>query len=167
MVRKYKDFTPEIAEDVFLAENCTVIGRVVLREKANIWYGAVLRGDEGPIEIGEGTNVQDNASIHTAPELPCRLGRGVTVGHNAIVHGCIVGDHTMIGMGACVLNRAVIGEECLIGAGALIREGQEVPPRSLCVGVPARVVRQLTEEEIAHIRNNAAAYMRLAEEYQA
>ncbi|MBR5295955.1 MAG: gamma carbonic anhydrase family protein [Clostridia bacterium] len=165
MIRSYKGKTPVIAEDVFLAENAVLVGEVTLKNQANIWYGAVLRADEGSITVGEGSNVQDNATLHTAKDHPVVVGKRVTIGHNAIVHGCTIGDDTMIGMGACVLNGAVIGKGCLIGAGALVKEGQEIPDFSLCVGVPAKVVRTLDEKGIEGIIKNAEMYMELAKEY--
>ncbi len=166
MIRSYKGKEPKIAETAFLAENCVIIGEVELRDKANIWYGAVLRGDEGSIEVGENTNIQDNATVHTAKEFPVVLGKNITVGHNAVVHGCTVGDGTMIGMGAVVLNGAKIGKGCLIAAGALVKEGAQIPDYSLCVGVPAKVIRQIDENAQQGILDNAAMYVHLAEEYQ-
>lgn len=166
MIRSYNGKTPRLGKDVFLAENATVIGDVELCDRANIWYGAVLRGDEGAIFVGTDSNVQDNATLHTGKEFPVVLGKGVTVGHNAIVHGCTVGDDTMIGMGACVLNGAVIGKGCIIGAGALVKEGQQIPDYSLCVGVPAKIIRTLDEAAVEGVRANAAEYVRLAAEYQ-
>lgn len=166
MVRSYQGKKPEIKDEVFLAENASVIGNVTLEKGANIWYGAVLRGDENAIVIGENTNVQDNATVHVAKSHPVILGKNVTVGHNAIVHGCTVGDGTMIGMGACVLNGAVIGKGCLIGAGALIKEGAVIPDGSLCVGVPAKIVRQLDEAAKEKILANARLYVSLAKEYR-
>ncbi len=166
MIRSFQGKKPVLAEDVFLAENAVVIGNVTLEKGANIWYGAVLRGDENSIVIGENSNVQENATVHVAKDHPVVLGKNVTVGHNAIVHGCTVGDGTMIGMGACVLNGAVIGKGCLIGAGALIKEGAVIPDGSLCVGVPAKVVRELDEKAKEHILANAAMYVSLAKEYK-
>ncbi len=166
MIRSYQGKKPTLAQDAFVAENAVLIGNVTLEKGANIWYGAVLRGDENSIVIGENSNVQDNATVHVAKAHPVVLGKNVTVGHNAIVHGCTVGDGTMIGMGACVLNGAVIGKGCLIGAGALIKEGQVIPDGSLCVGVPAKVIRQLDEAGKEKILANAALYVSLAKEYE-
>ena len=166
MIRSYQGKKPVVAEDAFLAENAVLIGDVTLEKGANIWYGAVLRGDENSIVIGENSNVQDNATVHVAKANPVVLGKNVTVGHNAIVHGCTVGDGTMIGMGACVLNGAVIGKGCLIGAGALIKEGAVIPDGSLCVGVPAKIVRELDEAGKEKILANAAMYVSLAKEYR-
>ncbi len=166
MIRSYQNETPEIAEEVFLAETSAVIGKVKLEKGANIWYGAVLRGDEAEIRIGENSNIQDNAVVHTAKDFPVSIGKNVTVGHGAIVHGCTVGDDSMIGMGAIVLNGAVIGKGCLIGAGALVKEGAVIPDHSLCVGVPAKVVREMDEKGIEKIRANAEMYVSLGKEYQ-
>ena len=166
MVRSYQGKKPVIGENTFVAENAALIGDVTLGSGANIWYGAVLRADENSIVIGENSNVQDNATVHVSKSCPAVLGKNVTVGHNAIVHGCTVGDGTMIGMGACVLNGAVIGKGCLIGAGALIKENQVIPDGSLCVGVPAKIVRQLDEEGKKKILANAELYVSLAREYK-
>lgn len=165
MVRDFLDKKPQIPESVFLAETCAVIGDVVLGERVNVWYGAVIRGDEGSIEIGDDTNVQDNATLHTSPGLAMKIGKSVTVGHNAVVHGCTVGDGTTVGMGAIVLNGAKVGAGCIIGAGALVKEGQEIPDGALCVGVPAKVVRILDEKQRETFIQNAAIYVHLAEEY--
>ena len=165
MIRSYKGKKPVIGKDVFVAENAVLIGEVTLGDQANIWYSAVLRADEGSIVVGEGSNVQDNATLHTAKDFPVVVGKRVTIGHNAIVHGCTVGDDTMIGMGACVLNGAVVGKGCLIGAGALVKEGQVIPDYSLCVGVPAKVVRTLDEKGVEGIVKNAEMYVELGKEY--
>ena len=165
MIRSYQGKKPQVAKNVFLAENAVLIGDVTLAEGANVWYSAVLRADENSITVGENTNIQDNATVHTGKEFPVVLGKNITVGHNAIVHGCTVGDGTMIGMGACVLNGAVIGKGCIIGAGALVKEGQVIPDGSLCVGVPAKVVRELDEKGKEKILANAAVYVSLAKEY--
>ena len=165
MIKPFQKHEPQIAESVFLAENCAVIGAVVLHERASVWYGAVLRADEDSIEIGEGSNVQDNATVHTAKGHPVKIGKLVTVGHNAIVHGCTVGDESLIGMGACILNGAVIGKGCLIGAGALVLENARIPDGSLCVGSPAKVIRTLTPADREKIRENALEYVRLSGEF--
>lgn len=166
MIRHYRDKYPVIHESVFLAENCTVIGEVTLEKDVNIWYNTVLRADEAPISIGENTNIQDNSTVHTCPKFPCSIGKNVTVGHNAIVHGCTVGDDCMIGMGAIVLNGAVIGKGSLVAAGAVIKEGDVIPEYSLCVGVPAKVVRTIDEAQRKKILNNAAMYVGLGQEYK-
>ena len=166
MIRDYKGKSPVIAESVFLAENCAVIGSVTLGEKVNVWYGAVLRGDEGPIEVGEGSNIQDNATVHTDHICKVEIGKDVTIGHNAVIHGCKIGDGTIVGMGAVVLNGAKIGKGCMIAAGALVKENCEIPDGSLCVGVPAKIVRQLDEAFCEGMVENARMYVSLGEEYK-
>ncbi len=149
---------PQIAEGAWVAPTATLVGAVEVAEGASIWYGAVLRGDNEPIVIGPDSNVQDNVVFHTDDGIPVSLGRGVSVGHNAVVHGATVGDNVLVGMGAILMNRSVIGDECLIAAGALVPEGAVIPPRSLVVGVPAKVIRELTDDEVAGLRHNANHY---------
>ena len=146
----------------FVAENATLAGSVRLEEDSSVWYGAVLRADTGRIVVGAGSNVQDNAVLHTGPGLDVVLGCGVSVGHGAIVHGCMVGDGCMIGMNATVLNGAVIGPGCLIAAGALIPERAQIPAGSLVMGVPGRVVRPVSPEQAAFIAANEQEYRKLA-----
>ena len=143
---------------VYCASNATVVGDVILEENANIWYGAVLRGDSGTITVGEGTNIQDGAVLHEKTTL----GRNCTVGHRAILHGCTVGDGCLIGIGAIVLDGAVLGNGCLVGAGALVTGKMNAPAGSLLLGSPARVVRTLTEEQIRENVRNAEHYVELA-----
>ena len=156
---------PEIGADVYVAPGAQVIGRVVLGERASIWFGAVLRGDNDPIRIGAESNVQDGAMIHADPGVPTTIGDGVTTGHHAIVHGATVGDRSLIGMGATLLNRAVIGADCIVGANALVTEGKAFPDGSLIVGSPARLARPLTDAEIAGLRLSAATYVANARRY--
>ncbi len=156
---------PDIGADVYVAPGAQVIGRVVLGNRASIWFGAVLRGDNDPIRIGEESNVQDGAMIHADPGVPTTIGDGVTIGHHAIVHGATVGDRSLIGMGATLLNRAVIGADCIVGANALVTEGKVFPDGSLIVGAPARLVRPLTDAEIAGLRLSAATYVANARRY--
>lgn len=130
-------------DDYWIAPNAAVIGNVLLEAGANIWFGAVLRGDNEPIIIGEGSNVQENSVMHTDPGCPLTLGRGVTIGHMAMLHGCTVGDNSLIGIGAVVLNNAKIGKNCIIGAKALITEGMEIPDNSLVVGAPGKVKKEI------------------------
>lgn len=143
----------------WVATNATVIGKVRLAEGAGIWFGAVLRGDEELIDIGRDTNIQEHTVIHTDAGFPVTIGAGCTVGHRAIVHGCTIGNNVLIGMGAILLNAANIGDDCLIAAGALVPEGREIPPGSLVIGMPGKVVRTLTAEEIARNRESAAHYV--------
>ena len=142
-------------KSVYLAPNATVVGDVQMGENVNVWYGAVIRGDHGTITIGDGTNIQDNAVLHDG----LTLGKNCTVGHGAIVHGCTVEDNCLIGMGATILDGAVIGEGSIIGAGALVGEGKVIPPRSLVVGVPGKVIREVSNEQFEGILKNAALYV--------
>ncbi|MFG1422841.1 gamma carbonic anhydrase family protein [Roseixanthobacter liquoris] len=142
----------------WIAPDATLIGRVIVSEEASVWFGAVLRGDNEPIFIGHGTNIQENCVLHTDPGFPLHLGAGVTVGHMAILHGCTVGDDSLIGMGATVLNGARIGRNSLVGSNALVTEGKAFPDNSLIVGAPARVVRELDEGAIAALKGAAQRY---------
>ena len=151
---------------VFVASNATVLGDVVLGPGSSVWYGAVLRGDDGTLTLGENTNVQDNAVLHTGPGLDVKVGKGVSIGHGAIVHGCTVGDHCLIGMHATILNGAVIGDGCLIAAGALVPEGAVIPAGSLVIGVPGKVVRAVSAEQAAGIKANEEEYLQLAEAHK-
>ncbi|GAA0679547.1 carbonic anhydrase/acetyltransferase-like protein (isoleucine patch superfamily) [Sphingomonas insulae] len=150
---------PLLEDDVYIAPGAHVIGRVLLRHRASVWFGAVLRGDNDPIVIGADSNVQDGAMIHADPGVPTSIGSGVTIGHHAIVHGATIGDNSLIGMGATILNNAVIGADSIVGANALVTEGKTFPDGSLIVGAPARVLRALTDAEIAGLRLSAATYV--------
>ena len=161
------DHRPTLAATAWVAPGAHVLGRVVLQEGANIWFGAVLRGDNEPIVIGEGSNVQENAVLHTDQGFPLTLGRSVTVGHQAMLHGCTVEDGSLIGIQAVVLNGARIGRQCLIGAGALVTEGKVIPDRSLVMGRPGKVVRTLTDEEVERIAAGAQHYVARAAEFRA
>lgn len=154
-------YSPELPSEgtCWVAPNASVIGRVVISDAVGIWFGAVLRGDQEPIVIGEGSNVQENCVVHTDPGFPLTIGQGCTIGHKAILHGCTIGDNCLIGMGATVLNGARIGDNSLIGAGALIPEGREIPPGSLVIGMPGKVARPLSDEEIAGNRKSSATYV--------
>jgi len=149
---------PEVG-DYWIAPTAAVIGRVVLKKDASVWYGATLRGDNDPIIIGVGSNIQDNSVIHTDDGEPVTVGDNVTVGHNVILHSCTIGDGSLIGMGAILLSRCVIGKNCLVGAGALVTEDKVFPDNSLIVGSPARVIRTLTEAEIAKMQRGAPGYV--------
>ena len=161
MIRKLKDIGPVIHEDTFIADTAMVIGDVNIGEGTSIWYGAVLRGDIENITIGRFSNIQDNATVHTETDIPTKVGNYTVVGHNAIVHGCTIGDNCLIGMGSIILNRAVIGDNCIIGAGTVVTEGKNIPSNSLVMGVPGKVVRQVTDEEIEAIKKNALRYNKL------
>lgn len=150
--------SPEVAENSFVAVGARLIGEVRLEPGSSVWYNAVLRADTAAIVLGEGSNLQDGVVVHADPGSPCLIGRGVSVGHNAVVHGAIVGDNVLIGMGATVLNGARIGENTLIAGGALILENAQIPAGSLVAGVPGKVRRALSAEEIAGIADNAARY---------
>ena len=156
---------PTISSSAFVADNATVRGDVTLGERSSVFFGAVLRGDRAPITIGSGTNIQDNCVVHVDYDYPVVVGQNVTVGHGAILHGCTVGDNTLIGMGAIVLNGAVIGRDCIVGAGSLVPQGMVIPDGSMAFGSPAKIRRPLTEEEIAYNRGTAALYCREAAEY--
>jgi carbonic anhydrase/acetyltransferase-like protein (isoleucine patch superfamily) len=145
--------------DYWIAPNATLIGRVILRKNASIWFGAVLRGDNEPIVVGENSNVQDGSVLHTDAGSPLTIGSNVTVGHLAMLHGCTIGDNSLIGIGAVVLNGARIGRNCLIGAKALVPEGKEIPDNSLVLGAPGRVARQLSEAQLAMLAHSAAHYV--------
>jgi carbonic anhydrase/acetyltransferase-like protein (isoleucine patch superfamily) len=141
---------PQVADGAWVAPTATLVGAVEVAEGASVWYGAVLRGDNEPVVIGRNSNVQDNVVFHTDEGIPVSIGEGV--------HGSTVGDHVLVGMGAILMNRSVIGDECLIAAGALVSEGTVIPPRSLVVGVPAKVLRELSDEEVAKLHRNARLY---------
>ncbi|MCI2046950.1 MAG: gamma carbonic anhydrase family protein [Faecalibacterium sp.] len=153
---------PKISAAAFLAPNATVVGEVALGEGASVWYGAVLRADTGRIGIGAGSNLQDNVVVHTGPQLDVSVGENVTVGHSAILHGCTVGDNSLIGMHATLMNGCKIGKNCVVGAGALVPEGMEVPDGTLVLGVPARVKGLITQERAAANLANAAHYREMA-----
>jgi carbonic anhydrase/acetyltransferase-like protein (isoleucine patch superfamily) len=150
----------------FIAPTATVIGEVSLGEDTGIWFGAVIRGDRDRIEIGAGSNVQDNAVVHTSRGYPTRIGREVSVGHGAILHGCTIGDRVLVGMGAIVMNGAVVGEDTIIAAGAVVTEGSIIPAGSVVMGVPAKVVKQSTPDQRKGIRRNAESYIALARGYR-
>jgi carbonic anhydrase/acetyltransferase-like protein (isoleucine patch superfamily) len=157
----------EDRDSVFLAPGAMVIGRVTLGRDVNIWPFAVLRGDNEPILIGAGSNVQEHAVLHTDPGFPLRVGKNCTIGHRAILHGCSIGDNSLVGMGAIILNGAKIGRDSLVGAGALVTEGKEFPDGSLIVGSPARAVRTLDEASIAKLGASAAHYVANGKRFKA
>lgn len=151
--------TPVLGRGVYIARGAAVLGDVTLGDQSSVWYGAVVRGDINRIAIGRCTNIQDLAVVHLADDYPCILGDWVTVGHSAIVHACMVGHETLIGMGACLLDGAVIGNQCLIGAKALVPPGMVIPDGSMVLGTPAKIVRQLEPEERARLRHWAEKYV--------
>jgi carbonic anhydrase/acetyltransferase-like protein (isoleucine patch superfamily) len=160
------DQTPRIAESAWVADSAQVIGAVDLAEEVGIWFGAVLRGDTEPIRIGKGTSVQDGCVFHADPGFPLTVGENVTVGHQAMLHGCKVGDGTLIGIRAVVLNGATIGRDCLVGAGAVVTGGKEFPDGSLILGSPARVVRPLRPDEVERLRRGAEHYIENARRFR-
>ena len=150
--------SPRIPDDAFVADGARIIGEVTLESGSSVWYNAVLRADSAAITVGAGSNVQDNVSVHVDSGHPVRIGENVSIGHNAVVHGCVIGDGSLIGMGAVILSGAVIGSGCLIAGGAVILGGTEIPDGSLVAGVPAKVRRELSEEERASLVANAEIY---------
>lgn len=161
------DTAPQIDPSAFLAPGCSVIGDAHLGAQASVWYGASVRADRTTISIGERSNVQDNATLHADPGFACTVGNDVTIGHNAVVHGCTVGDHCIIGMGAVVMNGATIGAECLLAGGTVILEGTEIPPGSLVAGVPGKVRRELTDEEKTKLRQGPQTYVEMSAKHRA
>lgn len=153
------DTVPQLHETAWVADSATVIGNVRLHEEASVWYGAVVRGDNELITVGRGSNVQDGSVLHTDHGFPLTLGEGVTVGHQVTLHGCSIGDGSLVGIQAVVLNGARIGRNCLVGAGALVTEGKEFPDNSLIMGSPAKVVRELTPEQSQRLRQSALNYI--------
>lgn len=158
--------TPVIGQNCWIADNATVIGSVILGDNANIWFGAVVRGDNDPITIGANTNIQDGSVLHTDDGVPLTIGDNVTVGHMAMLHGCTIGAGSLIGINAIVLNRAVIGKHCIIGANALIPEGKAIPDRSLVVGSPGRIIRTLSDDDLTRLMESASGYVAHAREYR-
>lgn len=156
---------PVRGQDVFVADSATIIGSVELKDNSSVWFGAVIRGDNHQITVGEASNVQDNAVLHTDAGIPLILGKGVTVGHQAMLHGCSIGDYSLIGIHAVVLNGARIGKHCIVGANALVPEGMEIPDGSLVVGSPAVIRRQLNEEQKKMLEAAEAHYVHNARRY--
>ena len=156
----FRGFAPQIPASAYVAETATVIGRAVLGEDTSVWPGAVIRADSEPIVIGEGSNVQDNAVLHVDPGVPMTIGRRVTVGHQVMLHGCTIGDGSLVGIQAIVLNHAVIGESSLVAAGSIVTERKTFPPRSLIMGAPAKVVRELTDDDLAMLKHAAETYIK-------
>ena len=157
-IYQFDEWAPELAEGAWVAESASVIGRVSLGEGASVWYGAVLRGDNDWITLGRRTNVQDGSVLHCDPGVPLTLGDDVTVGHQVMLHGCSIGDGTLVGIQAVVLNHARIGRHCIVGAGALVTEGKEFPDGSMIVGAPAKVVRTLSPEQFQLLQRLSEAY---------
>ncbi len=163
---KLGDKHPSLARDVWIAPNATIIGDVRLGDNASIWWNAVLRGDNDTITIGANSNIQDGSVLHVDEGVPLTVGAHVTIGHLVMLHGCTVGDESLIGIKSVILNKAVIGRHCIIGANSLIAEGKVIPERSLVMGSPGKVVRQLTDEEVARLRGAALGYVANALRYR-
>ena len=166
MIYTLSDLTPSVAADVYIADNATVVGNVTIGEASSIWFNTVVRADNDAITIGHHTNVQDASVLHVDAGAPLTLGNHVSIGHMAMLHGCHVDDGALIGIGAVVLNNAHIGADSLIGAKSLVTEGKAIPPRSLVMGAPAKVVRELSDDEVAGIRAISESYARRALEYR-
>lgn len=167
MILSFKDKKPLIHETCFIAENSTIIGAVTLEEYSSIWFGTVVRGDVNNIYIGKGTNIQDNCTLHVNHDSnPIKLGEYVTVGHNAILHGCKIGNKVLIGMGAIIMDNVEIGDNTIIGAGSLVSPGKKIPSGVLCVGSPAKIVRELKADEIEDLMLSAEHYIETAGVYK-
>ena len=168
MLYQYLEKSPQFAAPFqgFVAESAQVIGDVYLGHKVSIWFGAVIRGDNDHIHIGDFSNVQENSVIHTDPNIEVNIGSHVTIGHLAMLHGCTIGDNSLIGIGAVVLNNANIGKNCIIGAKALVTEGKVIPDNSLVMGAPAKVVKTLTDEQVAMLKHSAMGYASLCQNYR-
>ena len=166
MLVPFQKHLPKVHPSVFIADSARVIGRVTLAKGVSIWYGAILRADINRITIGENTNIQDNCVLHVDHDAPCRMGGGIITGHLATVHACTVDDECLIGINSVILSKARIGKHCIIGSGAVVREGAKIPPRSLVLGVPGKVVRTVTRAEIWYIKNWAKRYRKLADQYR-
>lgn len=166
MIIEYEGSRPQLAENTYIAPNATVIGQVTLEENASVWFGVVIRGDNQPIHIGRGTNIQDNSTLHCNRYDAMTIGENVTVGHNVVLHSCTIGDNCLIGMGAVVMDGAVIGENSIVGAGALVTPGKIFPPNSLIVGSPARLKSEVSEDALRGTLASGEEYRRRAEEYK-
>lgn len=166
MIYQYEERIPVLPEEYYVADNASVIGDVELKDQASVWFGAVLRGDIERIVIGARTNIQDNSIAHTGEGSPTLIGDDVTVGHNVILHGCTVGDNCLIGMGSILLDGCTIGDNCVIGAGSIVAQGRTIAPGSLALGSPAKVIRRLSDDDIANIRMYAGRYVEKLRSYR-
>lgn len=160
------DVSPRIDDDAWIADSADVIGNVDMKAGSSVWFGAVVRGDNEPITIGARSNVQDGSVLHSDPGFPLNIGEGVTLGHQVMVHGCTIGDNTLIGIGATIMNGAVIGKNCIIGAHALVTEGKIIPDGSMVMGAPGKVVKTLTEPQIAMLQGSAEVYVQNAKRFK-
>ena len=162
MIKKLKNKLMNIDKSSFIAENATVVGKVTIKENSSIWYGAVIRSDMAETVIGKNTNVQENTTIHNDKNHSVKVGDNVTIGHNCVIHGCEIENNALIGMGSVILNGAKIGENTIIGAGSLVTQNKKIPSGVLCMGSPAKVIRELTKEEIQSISKSAIHYLEMA-----
>lgn len=166
MIKSFKGKSPIIDESCFIAENATIVGEATIGKNTNIWYGTVLRSDMSYLKVGENTNIQENTTVHNDFGVPTEIGNNVTIGHNAIIHGCKINDNVLVGMGSIILNNAEIGKNTIIGAGSLVTQGKKIPSGVLCMGSPAKVIRELTAEEIENIKKSAIEYVKMANEHK-
>ncbi len=163
MIKELRNKKLNINKSAFIAENAMVVGEVTIGENSSIWYSAVVRGDLEKIVIGDNTNIQENSTVHNDEGFPISIGNNVTVGHNCVIHGCTINNNSLIGMGSIILNGAKIGENTIIGAGSLVTKNKEIPSGVLCMGSPAKVIRELTEEEIKSLKESADHYRKLSD----
>ena len=159
MIYDFEGHTPILDPNSWVASNSVIIGKVELKKDSNIWFNVTLRGDVEPITVGEGSNVQDGSVVHSDPGCPVIIGKNVTIGHLVMLHGCVIEDDCLIGIGSIILNKAKIGKNCIIGANALVTENKVIPERSLVLGSPGKVIRQVTDKEIEEIKENAKHYV--------
>jgi carbonic anhydrase/acetyltransferase-like protein (isoleucine patch superfamily) len=165
IIKEFRDNSPEIDESAYIADNAAIIGDVTIGKKSSVWFGAVLRGDSDSIKIGRRSNIQDNAVVHVDPGFPVTIGDDCIVGHLALIHGATISNNVLVGMNSTVLNGTQVGEFSIIGANALVTSNTVIPPNSLVLGSPAKVVKTLTDKQIAHVICNAEAYVKLGSEY--
>ena len=166
MIYDFEGHTPKLDPNSWVASNSVIIGKVELKKDSNIWFNVTLRGDVEPITVGEGSNVQDGSVVHSDPGCPVIIGKNVTIGHLVMLHGCVIEDDCLIGIGSTILNKAKIGKNSIIGANALVTENKVIPERSLVLGSPGKIVRQVTDEEIEHIKENARDYVENFKKYK-
>ena len=166
MIYDFEGHTPKLDPNSWVASNSVIIGKVELKKDSNIWFNVTLRGDVEPITVGEGSNVQDGSVVHSDPGCPVIIGKNVTIGHLVMLHGCVIEDDCLIGIGSTILNKAKIGKNSIIGANALVTENKVIPERSLVLGSPGKIVRQVTDEEIKSIKENADHYVENFKKYK-
>ena len=166
MIYDFEGHTPKLDPNSWVASNSVIIGKVELKKDSNIWFNVTLRGDVEPITVGEGSNVQDGSVVHSDPGCPVIIGKNVTIGHLVMLHGCVIEDDCLIGIGSTILNKAKIGKNSIIGANALVTENKVIPERSLVLGSPGKIVRQVTDEEIKNIKENAEHYVENFKKYK-